>query len=531
MFKLGGKKVAVGVDIGSGSFRVAKLMKGKDKPILVSIGSIRVPRGAIVGGEIVDMDVVAQSLIDLWKKIGIREKEVVLGIANQRTIVRLIDFPYMEKNELVSAIQFQAQDFIPLPMEDVILDYQTIGEYYSESGDRMLQILLVAAQKGMIETFVRAAEKAGLKPSIIDIDAFAAARSLLATNTEEEVEPQGIVSEKVLKEAAEEKKEATIDEVEKETGGVEEDALEKSFEEENEINEEMIEGLEEKQDEDEEIRKNEEQIEVLNEEEIQGQKHEEEYKAIREKKPPVEAFEIKTQKLGEENIDLISQEKASEGESEPYDFSDEKGDEPEIANDGGEEARVGIIPEVASAERKDVTAIIDVSAGITNIMILEGVKVRFVRIVNIGGDDCTEAIVELLGVSLDEAEDLKVRIGLPPLSGDKYIDVPGDLVDRADAVFSSLEREVIKFIGEIRRSFEYYTSQSGGSEVQEVIVSGGASSLKNFTNYMERGLGVKVIRGNPITKVEVPPRLREQLVPGEEGSYSIAIGLALRGLE
>lgn len=533
MLNLGRKKVAVGVDIGSGSFRVAKLVKGKNKPMLTSIGSIRVPRGAIVGGEIVDVDVVANSLSELWKKTGIREKEVVLGIANQRTIVRLIDFPYIEKNELSSAIQFQAQDFIPIPIEDVILDYQVIGEYYSESGDRMLQILLVAAQKGMIETFVKAAEKAGLKPSIIDVNAFAAARSLskaavkevvsLEEKDEKSLEERGTVvqgTEEELKEDSKKEEVEKIEEEKKEEGG-----------ESGEEQAKEIQGMPEESGEKLGEEAMEEEKRKVESEDIQppGEENASEGAVSEESKKETSETEISDPQSRDGA--LVSEEEGLSEEPELYDYSDEQKEEPEIINDGGPEVVSKISSESSPSEEKEVTAIIDVGAGITNIVILEDEKVKFVRIINTGGDDWTEAIVELMGIPLDEAEELKVRIGLPPLSGDKYIDVPSELLDRADEVFSSLEREVIKFIGEIRRSFEYYTSQSGGSEVREVIVSGGASSLKNFTNYMERGLGVKVYRGDPLMKVEVPPRVREQLVPREEGSYSIAIGLALRGLE
>lgn len=503
MMPFSSRKTAIGVDIGSSSFRVARLTKGKDKPYLSALGSIRVPRGAIAGGEIIDEDVVAQSLAELWKKTGLKEKEIVFGVANQRVVVRLIDFPYMEPNDLKSAIQFQAQDFIPLPIEDVILDYQVIEEYFTESGDRMLQILLVAAQKGMVELFVRAAEKAGLKPVIVDMNAFATARALVGTVNFTK----------------------THDTEEKQT------SIEKREEENVSVISLPIKDREEKLTESGEAPTQQDKAGLNMETAV---KPEELQVALGPSQTEDSAGDVNVTieppellELSEESP-MMSEETTETIDSFTFIESPEDEDgsnKPSVVNDGGETVELR-----TELPRKEVTAIIDIGAGIANLIILESQNVKFVRVIGVGGDDWTQSIVELLGVSFEEAEELKQKVGLPPLTGDKYLEVPGAFIDKADAVYSALEREAVKFIGEIRRSFEYYVSQTGGNEVGEVIISGGASNLRNFTSYLESGLGVKVSRGNPLLKVEASNRLLEQVYAGEEYSYTIAIGLALRGL-
>jgi Tfp pilus assembly PilM family ATPase len=516
MWPLGSKKVAVGVDIGSSSFRVARLTapRGKGKPQLTLVGSIAVPRGAIVGGEIVDLDVVAQSLSELWKKTGLKEKEIIFGVSNQRVVVRLIDFPYMDANELRSAIQFQAQDFIPLPIEDVILDFQVINDYYTESGERMLRILLVAAQKGMVETFIAAAEKAGLKPTIVDVNAFAVARALAGTGSSERTELRPVAEESEPGEGYSQPDTPAVEVGESGApGGQEPEAS--SIEEapgatsgfpEASPSEEAQQAAPAWQPEAPTMPASEPYVEPPSAVSHEPQSSE-----------PEMGFET-----------ISSDEFAPQADEEPVGENEPDRKGPDLATDGA-----GLDERVSADERPavTVTAIVDIGAEITNLIILEDGSPRFVRAIGVGGESWTEAIVEQLGYAFDEAEELKTKIGLPPLSGDRYLDIPGDMLDKADAVFSVLEREIVRFIGEVRRSFEYYISQGGGSEVREMIISGGASNLRRLAAYLERGLGVQVRRGNPLEKVDVSPRVADQIPAGEAGSYAIAIGLALRGVE
>lgn len=468
------KGSAVGIDIGSRAIRLVKLVAGKDRPTLNLIGSVSLPKGAISAGEIVDSQAVSESLITLIKKVGLRDKNVVLGVGNQRVIVRLIDIAYMEPRELASAIKFQAQDFIPIPVEDAIMDFQVIGEYISEEGEKMLQVILVAAHRGMLATVVEAVEKAGLKPTIIDVNAFALVRSLL-THTKE---PQSRVS-RAISEGAE-----ALDEFQ--------------------LNSEISENSE----------PNNSVINQVSAEDIS--QFEAENENISETLHDSDIDNLKEISNAEENYltqdDLLS------------DSSDEDFNGPERITDGS-----GLLPEYE--EQKEVIAVMDIGANITNLSIVEDKSIKFVRVIGIGGDDWTESLIEIMGLSYDEAEELKTKIGLPPLSGDRYIDIPGEYLDRADAVFNLLEKEIIRFIGEIRRSFEYYVSQSGGSRVTKVIFTGGASSLKNLENYLEKGLDVYVEKGDPFKAVNVPPRIREQISDEDPSAYAIAIGLALRGIE
>ena len=145
---------------------------------LVAYGRVNMPLGAVVEGEIVDAEAVATSIRELWKRSGIKGRDVAIGVSNQKVVVRLIDLPFMERAELEGAIQYQAQDYIPIPIEDAILDFHILGDYMTPADEHMMEVLLVAAQRDMIGAAVAAVEGAGLKLAQIDLTAFALVRGL-----------------------------------------------------------------------------------------------------------------------------------------------------------------------------------------------------------------------------------------------------------------------------------------------------------------------------------------------------------------
>ena len=81
-----------------------------------------------------------------------------MGVGNQRVVVREIALPWLPEKELRASLGFQVQEFIPMPVDDAVLDFDPIGEF-EQDGRRMLRLLLVAAQRAMVDT--RRAGRAG----------------------------------------------------------------------------------------------------------------------------------------------------------------------------------------------------------------------------------------------------------------------------------------------------------------------------------------------------------------------------------
>ena len=178
---LGAALPPVGLDIGTDFIRAAQIKASGSGNALTAYGLVSMPFGAVVEGEVVDPEAVSLAIRELWKRGGIRNRTVAVGVSNQKVVVRLIDLPFMEHTELAGAIQYQAQDYIPIPIEEAIIDFQIIGDYMTPADEHMMEVLLVAAQRDMISNIVASVEGAGLRLAQVDVTAFALVRSLLGT--------------------------------------------------------------------------------------------------------------------------------------------------------------------------------------------------------------------------------------------------------------------------------------------------------------------------------------------------------------
>jgi type IV pilus assembly protein PilM len=121
---------------------------------------------------------------------------VWLGVGNQRVVVREISLPYLPENELRQSLGFQVQEFIPMPVDDAVLDYNVIGEF-EQDDRRMLRMLLVAAQRSMVDQLVTAVTAAKLQAMGLDLIPFALVRSVGATDVALDLE-EGVVEEAIV---------------------------------------------------------------------------------------------------------------------------------------------------------------------------------------------------------------------------------------------------------------------------------------------------------------------------------------------
>ena len=148
-------KGRIGLDIGSTAVRAVELTGG-DPPTVIKAAQVPLPAGAVENGEVKEPEVVAEALRELWERGGFKAKRVYMGVGNQRVVVREIALPYLPEKELRASLGFQVQEFIPMAVDEAVLDYDPIGEF-EQDDRRMLRMLLVAAQRQMVDTVVSAA--------------------------------------------------------------------------------------------------------------------------------------------------------------------------------------------------------------------------------------------------------------------------------------------------------------------------------------------------------------------------------------
>ncbi len=169
---------AVGVDIGTRTIAVAEVKSARGGEVVTNFGGVELPQDAVREGEILDVPAVSSALRELLSSAKVGSKRVWLGVANQRVVVRQVDLPWLEEKELRQSLQYQVQEYIPIPVEDAELDVHIVDEFTSDEGERMQRLLLVAAHRDMVSAHVEAATQAGLKPIGVDLNPFSVLRAM-----------------------------------------------------------------------------------------------------------------------------------------------------------------------------------------------------------------------------------------------------------------------------------------------------------------------------------------------------------------
>ena len=346
----------VGLDLGSYGVRAVELSVGGGQATLERFAQVTLPPGAVRDGEVTDPAAVASSVRRLWTEGGFKGKRVVVGVANQRVIVRLAELPAMSESDLQSALRYEAQELIPIPVDDAVLDFQILDDTVDAEGEARMRVLLAAAQRDMVQSHLAAVESAGLRASVVDVVPFALVRAL-------------------------------------------------------------------------------------------GR------------------------------------------DANPFDFD-------------------------ARAE-----AIVCIGGGVTNVVVHEQGVPRFVRVLLVGGDDITDAIVRELNVQIDEAEALKRQAD---------ISSPDPAVARAGQV---VRDRLAPLVEEIRGSLDYYMAQSQSAPVDRVLVTGGGSRMAGLMERLQSQLSAAVEPARPLSGLKIGKGvgLSPEQLHAVEPLLAVPLGLALAG--
>ncbi len=164
-------KLALGLDIGSSSVKIARLKQGKRGYALAAFGSAPLPAETIVDGALMNGAAIVSAIQDLCAAHKIRTKDAAIGVSGHSVIIKKITLPKMSQDELDESIQWEAEQYIPFDVKDVNIDTQILGE--KADGTGQMDVLLVAAKKDMINDYVSVVTEAGLSPAVVDVDAFA----------------------------------------------------------------------------------------------------------------------------------------------------------------------------------------------------------------------------------------------------------------------------------------------------------------------------------------------------------------------
>ncbi len=172
----------VGLDIGFSSIKAVVFSTDKI-PKLISLGHIASPQPGIVSDSDLDLEAVGTAIRNLINEIGVSGDNVVIALPESKIFTRVIyDLPFLTNEELSQAIKYAAEEFVPLPIEQVNLNYQVIFRSAQKGPESRTVVFVVATPKTLVEKYLKVLNMAQLKPLVIETELIAAARALLGNN-------------------------------------------------------------------------------------------------------------------------------------------------------------------------------------------------------------------------------------------------------------------------------------------------------------------------------------------------------------
>jgi type IV pilus assembly protein PilM len=183
----------IGLDVGTNAVTVAEVATGTP-PRLNLFGQVALPRDAMREGEVVDEAAVSEAIARLRAEVGLRRAPVRVGIASPRVIVRQVEMPVMSRDDLASALRFQAPDLIPIPIDEAALDFAVLGTDTPDGAEPTMRVLLAAAQEATISRLVSAVEAGGLAVGAVDLIPLALIRAIGRPTAVDGAAAEGIVS-------------------------------------------------------------------------------------------------------------------------------------------------------------------------------------------------------------------------------------------------------------------------------------------------------------------------------------------------
>jgi type IV pilus assembly protein PilM len=162
----------LGVDIGTTSIKVCLLKKTKEGRFALSGLACRsYDHDLLHDGSIIDRPFVAQELKDLLNDGSIRTRNAASALSSYSVITKRVTMPFLEKGALESAVKIEVENIIPFPLKDIYYSYDIMGA--DEEKERMMNLLIVAAKKEIVEGYIKTFELAGLNLCVLDVDIFA----------------------------------------------------------------------------------------------------------------------------------------------------------------------------------------------------------------------------------------------------------------------------------------------------------------------------------------------------------------------
>lgn len=162
-------KSVIGFEVDTAEIRAIELTKSNGAYSVLACGKIPLPAGTIEEGFIRNADEFNKALAELLQNGNFKSNDVVVGVNNENVIMRYASFPKVPEDKLRNMVLLQAQEFIPIPVQEMEIDYVIAGESLNDEEQPVVNVLLVAARRNMLEQLITVLGASKLQ--VVDIDA------------------------------------------------------------------------------------------------------------------------------------------------------------------------------------------------------------------------------------------------------------------------------------------------------------------------------------------------------------------------
>ncbi len=168
----------IGVDISSSAVKMVELAEAGRNQYRVERYAIEsLTRDAVVDGNINNLDAVGECMKRAWKRLGSRIRNVSLALPAAAVITKKIIVPAgLREEDLALQVEAEANQYIPFALDEVNLDFQVVGP--APSSPEEVEVLIAASRKEKVEDRVAAAQAAGLKAIVMDVEPYATQTAL-----------------------------------------------------------------------------------------------------------------------------------------------------------------------------------------------------------------------------------------------------------------------------------------------------------------------------------------------------------------
>lgn len=175
------------LDFSDLSLKIIKLKKRGESLSVSSFGEASIPEGVIRNGEIKKEELLTEAIkkaVSAIKGSSLSTEYVVASLPERKAYIQVIQMPPLAPDDLKAAVVFEAENYIPLPVEEVYLDSEIISPSKGQAGK--IDVLLAALPKKTVDPYFSALKKSGLKPVALEIESFSIARALIKKETAKE---------------------------------------------------------------------------------------------------------------------------------------------------------------------------------------------------------------------------------------------------------------------------------------------------------------------------------------------------------